>query len=115
MDQATKVRHVRAAKQTRGHTCHWPGCEQQVPPAMWGCKRHWFMLPKPLRDWIWRTYRPGQENDLDISELYLEAADAVQSWIREVGEPAIDPTPWCQICGAMQKAKCSCHPRAEND
>lgn len=29
---------------------HWPGCGAHVPPAMWGCRRHWFMLPKRLRD-----------------------------------------------------------------
>jgi len=34
------------------HTCHWPGCNKEVPPAMWGCKTHWFSLPKRLRDRI---------------------------------------------------------------
>lgn len=29
--------------------------------------------------------------------------------------PNRDDTPWCHICGAMQKAKCQCPPRAEND
>jgi len=24
-----------------------------VPPKMWGCKKHWFKLPKSLRDKIW--------------------------------------------------------------
>ncbi|MFP4538871.1 MAG: hypothetical protein ACLFPA_11290 [Dichotomicrobium sp.] len=79
----SKADHVRRAKQTRGHTCHWPGCTRQVPPAMWGCKYHWFRLPKHLRDRIWRHYRPGQENDMKPSEEYLAAADAVQQWIRE--------------------------------
>jgi hypothetical protein len=37
------------------HTCHWPDCRKEVPPAMWGCKQHWFALPKPLRDRIWAT------------------------------------------------------------
>lgn len=26
-----------------------------------------------------------------------------------------DPTPWCSYCGAMQRSKCQCGPRAEND
>jgi len=80
---AEKVEHVRRAKQTRGHGCHWPGCTRQVPPAMWGCAPHWFKLPKALRDRIWRAYRPGQENDLHPSETYMEAAQAVQEWIRQ--------------------------------
>ncbi len=65
------------------HTCHWPGCGRSVSPAMWGCKLHWFTLPKRLRDRIWATYRPGQEIDKRPSETYLDAAQAVQHWIRE--------------------------------
>lgn len=64
------------------HTCHWPGCKRDVPPAMWGCKEHWFTLPKRLRDEIWRTYVPGQEITKTPSEAYLIAADNVQRWIR---------------------------------
>ena len=65
------------------HTCHWPGCGKAVPPAMWGCRQHWFALPKRLRDRIWATYRPGQEIDKRPSETYLDAAKAAQDWIRE--------------------------------
>jgi hypothetical protein len=78
-----KVRHVLRARQTRDHTCHWPGCDKQVPPAMWGCKAHWFALPKNLRDAIWRSYRPGQEETGRVSDTYLDAAEAVQAWIRD--------------------------------
>ncbi len=80
-----KANHVRAARQTRGHTCHWPGCDRQVPPAMWGCRSHWYALPKALRDRIWRTYRIGQEADGRPSREYLEAARAVQDWITDSG------------------------------
>lgn len=63
------------------HFCHWPGCNKEVVPARWGCKTHWFQLPKHLRDRIWATYRPGQEITKTPSAAYLEAADAVQQWI----------------------------------
>lgn len=76
-----KVRHVQRATQTRTHACHWPGCPLQVPPAMWGCKSHWYSLPKALRDKVWRVYRPGQENDMRPSREYLDVADEVQAWI----------------------------------
>jgi hypothetical protein len=33
-------------------------------------------VPKPLRDRVWATYRPGQEDDWQPSEAYLEAARA---------------------------------------
>lgn len=77
-----KVAHVQRARQTRPHICHWPGCGKQVPPAMWGCKPHWFKLPKILRDKIWAAYRPGQEETGGVSEAYFAAANEVQAWIK---------------------------------
>lgn len=78
-----KVDYVLSQRQTRNHHCHWPGCGKQVPPAMWGCKAHWFKLPKRLRDRIWATYEPGQEVDATPSHEYVEVAMEVQQWIRE--------------------------------
>lgn len=56
------------------HTCHATGCKAKVPPEMFMCRRHWFTLPKPLRDRVWATYRPGQCDDWQISHEYAEAA-----------------------------------------
>jgi len=63
------------------HRCHWPMCGKPVPPSMWGCKRHWFMLPKSLRDRVWATYRPGQEVDKRPSDAYIAVAKEVREWI----------------------------------
>ena len=82
-----KANYVKGQDQTRPHTCHWIGCTKQVPPAMWGCRKHWFMLPKRLRDKIWETLEPGQEKDMTPSKEYLDAADEVQKWIRENHTP----------------------------
>jgi hypothetical protein len=76
-----KVAYVKGQKQTRNHTCHWPGCARQVPPAMWGCRDHWYALPNALRASIWRSFRPGQEVTLTPSAEYVAAAKAVQQWI----------------------------------
>lgn len=78
---SSKQEYVKRAPHDGKHHCHWPGCEKAVPPAMWGCKTHWFKLPKPLRDRIWMTYRPGQEITKTPSEDYLIAAQEVQEWI----------------------------------
>lgn len=78
-----KVEHVKRARQDRSHTCHWPGCDRQVPPAMWGCRPHWYALPKNLRDRIWASYEVGQEQSMTPSKEYLAAARAVQEWIAE--------------------------------
>lgn len=79
----TKADYVRSQGQTRKHHCHWPGCEKQVPPAMWGCSRHWFKLPRELQLRIWSSYRPGQEIDGAPSANYIADAKAVQAWIAE--------------------------------
>ena len=65
------------------HICHWPGCAKVVPPHMWGCRGHWFRLPRELRTRIWAAYRPGQETDKKPSAEYVQAARAVQQWIGE--------------------------------
>ena len=79
----SKAAYVRAQPQTRAHTCHWPGCERQVPPAMWGCRAHWYTLPQPIRNAIWRAYKPGQEVTLTPSNAYIAAAKEAQEWIAE--------------------------------
>lgn len=89
---ADKVAHVKAAGQTRAHHCHWPGCDKQVPPAMWGCRPHWYTLPLQLRRRIWATYKPGQEKTMTPSPDYLAAAEAVQQWIREHVAATTPPT-----------------------
>ncbi len=73
-----KAAYVVRQGQTRVHHCHWPGCGKQVPPAVWGCKPHWYALPKELRDRIWRAFRPGQEKTMTPSREYVLAARAVQ-------------------------------------
>lgn len=68
----TKADYVRRAPHRAGHT---------VPPAMWGCKKHWFTLPALLRAKIWRAYKPGQEINMTPSDDYLKVAREVQAWI----------------------------------
>lgn len=58
------------------HNCHASGCRVPVPRGMFMCKPHWFRVPKPLRDRIWKTYRPGQCDDMNPSMAYCEAARA---------------------------------------
>lgn len=63
------------------HTCHWPGCKIEVPPKLWGCRYHWYLLPQRLRNRIWATYKPGQEITKTPSTEYIAAAREVQDWI----------------------------------
>lgn len=70
------------------HTCHWPGCGREVPPAMWGCKAHWFDLPVRIRRLIWASYVPGQEISKTPSPAYIRAAREAQQWIAARDQPA---------------------------
>lgn len=65
------------------HRCHWPGCEVEVPPRLWGCCTHWFKLPRRIRDNIWKSYRNGQEEDKNPSFAYVQAVKAARKWIKD--------------------------------
>lgn len=80
MDKRAYVRRKKGTA-TGNHGCHWPGCTKRVPPAMWGCYPHWMKLPKYLRDKIWATFRPGQEESKNPSTAYIEVAREVRDWI----------------------------------
>lgn len=62
------------------HRCHWPQCEIQVPPAAWGCKKHWFALPLRIRNRIWKSYTPSQEITGSPNGEYMAAAKEAYEW-----------------------------------
>jgi len=81
---AQKAEYVKSQGQNPdNHHCHWPGCGLRVAPSMWGCRRHWYCLPRVLRNKIWAAYRPGQEIDKRPSKSYIDVAREVQNWIKE--------------------------------
>jgi hypothetical protein len=49
---------------------------------MWGCRAHWYALPRYLRDKIWEAFQPGQEVTSTPSRDYIDAAREVQAWIK---------------------------------
>lgn len=106
---SAKARYVKAQPQSRMHTCHWPGCDKQVPPSMWGCRSHWFRLPKRLRDKIWAAYRPGQEVDRRPSGVYVVAAREAELWIEALEADrtrAVWPEPHlCHVEGCIGRAE----------
>lgn len=58
------------------HHCHATDCQIEVPPEMLMCKRHWFMVPYMIRTRVWRAYRHGQCDDMQVTHEYCEAAKA---------------------------------------
>jgi hypothetical protein len=53
------------------HTCHAEKCTTSVPPKMFMCRTHWYMVPKADRDLVWALYTPGQEIRKDPTMEYL--------------------------------------------
>lgn len=65
------------------HTCHAMGCERVVPPAMFMCRQHWFMLPRLMRAEVWAAYVPGQEITKTPTDKYLHVAMTAIRWLAE--------------------------------
>ncbi len=63
------------------HTCHAKCCTKKVPPAMFMCRSHWYMLPWQYRAEILTTYVRGQEDRMDPSPEYLEVAQEAIDWL----------------------------------
>jgi hypothetical protein len=57
------------------HRCFWPGCGAHVSISRLGCAPHWFALPESIRTRIWASYRPGQEEDGELSAGYADALE----------------------------------------
>lgn len=40
--------------------CPIPGCGEQIDQSRLMCRRHWYQVPKQLRDQVWATWGSGQ-------------------------------------------------------
>lgn len=53
------------------HSCHADNCKMPIPPKMFMCRKHWYMVPLDLRNEVWHNYVPGQERRKDPTAEYL--------------------------------------------
>jgi hypothetical protein len=44
----------------QARSCPVPGCGSLIDPSRLMCRRHWYLVPKQLRDWVWATWRSGE-------------------------------------------------------
>jgi len=42
-----------------------------LPDSVILCRKHWFKVPKVLRDDLWSNYKPGQEERLTATREYM--------------------------------------------
>jgi len=59
------------------HKCFHPYCDTTVPITMFGCRQHWFSLPKELRDEIWAAYLAWANEEAPLELLRAVQARAV--------------------------------------
>jgi hypothetical protein len=64
------------------HHCHAFRCKVAVPPAMFMCRKHWFMLPIAMRNAVWREYQPGQEErKVAPTKAYFRVTDEAENYV----------------------------------
>jgi hypothetical protein len=40
--------------------CPAGGCGELIDPSRLMCRRHWYLVPKQVRDGVWATWRSGE-------------------------------------------------------
>lgn len=75
-----------------GHRCPWPGCAVVVAADLWGCKAHWYEIPRALRQKLWAAYQSGQ-GVATASDDYRAASAAIDAWIAKQTGTAPKPAP----------------------
>ena len=73
--------------------CPIPGCKVDVASDMFACKRHWFSLPKYIRDEIWASYRDGIRKRTHPTKRWRMAAHNAMEYLRDKAGPNIKLTP----------------------
>ena len=74
-------------------SCPIPGCGYQIDPSRLMCRRHWYTVPKELRDRVWATWRSGHgAYSREHQEAVRGAIGAVRAAIDQAqGGPASGP------------------------
>ena len=75
----------------RPHPCHWPDCDIEVSPKMWGCDEHWRSLPTYLRNLVHANYVPGQEITENPTKEYMRVMGLIDEWLSYTPEPKTLP------------------------
>jgi hypothetical protein len=71
------------------HTCPAPGCAREVSDELLACREHWYALPKPLRDALWRAYNDHGRG----SPAHTAAVDACLRAFEQLGRGSSPAAP----------------------
>jgi hypothetical protein len=71
-------------RSSRAGWCPVPGCHAQIDPSRLMCRRHWYLVPKQLRDRVWATWRSGQgalsAEHLETVRMAIAACQPIVAW-----------------------------------
>lgn len=59
--------------------------------------------------------RHDESDERRLKRDYDKTVEALHTVYPAPADEEEDPTAWCHVCGAMEKAKCTCGPIAENE
>lgn len=65
------------------HKCPVDGCSRSRGDRQLMCKKHWYMVPKELRDNVYRTARRMWDGEGGATHAWSEAADAAVAAVEE--------------------------------
>lgn len=75
------------------HTCHAKRCRTACKPECLMCLAHWRMVSPELQREVWRTYRPGQCDDMSPSAEWFVAANAAIDAVDAIERARAAPAP----------------------
>jgi hypothetical protein len=83
----------------RAGRCPVPGCGEEIDQTRLMCRRDWYLVPRQLRDRVWRTWRSGQRaGSREHQQAVLAAIAACQvarlpGWRRRLARMRLLPAP----------------------
>jgi hypothetical protein len=83
----------------RAGRCPVPGCGEEIDRTRLMCRRDWYLVPRQLRDLVWRTWRSGRQADSpEHRQAVLKAIAAAQAarlpvWRRRLVRMRLLPRP----------------------
>lgn len=66
------------------HGCPIKGCPADIPSRLLMCRDHWYLVPRELRDEVWRTHREHGVLSAEYSAARDAAIAAVETQLERV-------------------------------
>ena len=62
--------------------CAIPNCIRTAREGQLMCTKHWWLVPRPIRDRVWRAYRAWEHGYGDLKVLRSAQQEAVDAVMR---------------------------------